>query len=59
MQTDRATLLALNRDSIRSARTSDVARFDRILAADFYRSNPDRSLAIAVRSSGRFAVRSD
>src|SRR5436309_8163033 len=34
----------LNRDYIRSVQTSDVRRFDEILAADFRCSNPDGSL---------------
>jgi hypothetical protein len=41
---DRETLLALNRDYIRSVQTSDVRRFDEILADDFRCSNPDGSL---------------
>ena len=34
----------LNRDYIRSVQTSDVRRFDEILAEDFFCSNPDGSL---------------
>ena len=41
---DLDTLLALNRDYIRSVRTSDVQRFEEILADDFLCSNPDGSL---------------
>jgi ketosteroid isomerase-like protein len=41
---DLDTLLDLNRDYIRSVQTSDVRRFDEILAEDFYCSNPDGSL---------------
>jgi ketosteroid isomerase-like protein len=37
-------LLDLNRDYIRSVKGSDVARFDEILAAEFFCSNPDGSL---------------
>ncbi len=37
-------LLALNRDYIRSVQTSDVGRFEEILADDFCCSNPDGSL---------------
>ena len=37
-------LLELNRDYIRSVQTSDVRRFDEILADDFLCSNPDGSL---------------
>lgn len=42
--TDLDTLLQLNRDYITSVQTSDVRRFDEILADDFLCSNPDRSL---------------
>jgi uncharacterized protein (TIGR02246 family) len=41
---DRETLLALNRDYIRSVQTSDVRRFAELLAPDFLCSNPDGSL---------------
>ena len=41
---DLDTLLALNREYIRSVLTSDVRRFDEILADDFLCSNPDGSL---------------
>lgn len=41
---DLDTLLDLNRDYIRSVQTSDVQRFDEILAEEFYCSNPDGSL---------------
>lgn len=41
---DHDALAALNRDYINSVQTSDVQRFDEILAPDFYCSNPDRSL---------------
>jgi ketosteroid isomerase-like protein len=41
---DLDTLLDLNRDYIRSVQTSDVRRFDEILADDFLCSNPDGSL---------------
>ena len=43
-QADLDILLALNRDYIRSVQTSDVRRFDEILADDFYCSNPDKTL---------------
>jgi ketosteroid isomerase-like protein len=36
-------LLQLNADYIRSVQTSDVARFDQILADDFVCTNPDGS----------------
>jgi ketosteroid isomerase-like protein len=41
---DVATLEQLNRDYITSVQTSDVRRFDEILAEDFLCSNPDGSL---------------
>ncbi len=41
---DLAALLDLNRDYIHSVQTSDVRRFDEILADDFLCSNPDGSL---------------
>lgn len=41
---DRETLAALNRDYISSVQHSDVRRFDEILAAEFYCSNPDGSI---------------
>src|SRR6476646_4825543 len=51
MKTETATrsddldaLTALNRDYIHSVQTGDVRRFDEILAADFFCSNPDGSL---------------
>jgi len=37
-------LLELNRDYIRSVQNSDVGRFEELLAAEFYCSNPDGSL---------------
>jgi len=43
-RSDHDALLALNRDYIRSVQTSDVRRFDEILAEDFLCSNPDGSL---------------
>ena len=43
-RTDDEVLLDLNRDYIRSVQTSDVRRFDEILADDFLCSNPDGSL---------------
>jgi ketosteroid isomerase-like protein len=43
-RSDHEALLALNRDYIRSVQTSDVRRFDEILAEDFRCSNPDGSL---------------
>src|SRR5919106_4909092 len=43
-QTEVETLQQLNRDYITSVQTSDVRRFDEILAADFLCSNPDGSL---------------
>jgi ketosteroid isomerase-like protein len=41
---DVETLQQLNRDYITSVQTSDVRRFDEILAEEFYCSNPDGSL---------------
>ena len=41
---DLAELEQLNRDYITSVQTSDVRRFDEILAEEFYCSNPDGSL---------------
>ena len=43
-QTDLDTLEQLNLDYITSVQTSDVRRFDEILAEDFLCSNPDGSL---------------
>lgn len=43
-RTDLETLQRLNRDYISSVQTSDVRRFDEILAEDFLCSNPDGSL---------------
>ena len=43
-QTDVDTLEQLNHDYIKSVQSSDVRRFDEILAEDFYCSNPDGSL---------------
>ena len=44
MRNDIAELTALNRDYVAAVQHSDVRRFDEILAADFYCSNPDKSL---------------
>ena len=41
---DLETLLALNRDYIRSVQSGDVRRFDEMLAPDFLCTNPDGSL---------------
>ena len=41
---DLTDLEQLNLDYIRSVQTSDVRRFDEILAQEFYCSNPDGSL---------------
>ncbi|MEX2223185.1 MAG: hypothetical protein WEG40_15440 [Candidatus Rokuibacteriota bacterium] len=49
---DRETLEALNHDYISSVQHRDVRRFDEILAAEFYCSNPDGSrrwLAVSAR----------
>ena len=44
MNNDLAELTKLNHDYVASVQNCDVKRFDEILAADFYCSNPDRSL---------------
>ena len=44
MNNDLAELTKLNHDYVASVQNSDVKRFDEILAADFYCSNPDKSL---------------
>ena len=44
MNNDLAELTELNHDYVASVQNSDVKRFDEILAADFYCSNPDKSL---------------
>ena len=44
ISSDLDILMALNEDYIRSVQTSDVRRFDEILADDFLCSNPDGSL---------------
>jgi ketosteroid isomerase-like protein len=44
MSDDLDQLTALNRDYVASVQNCDVKRFDEILAADFYCSNPDKSL---------------
>jgi hypothetical protein len=41
---DYAALVELNRDYINSVQDQDVKRFDEILAAEFYCSNPDGSI---------------
>ena len=43
-QSDRAALLALNRDYIDAVQNGDVRRFEEILAEDFLCSNPDGSV---------------
>jgi ketosteroid isomerase-like protein len=44
MTSDIDELTVLNRDYVASVQNSDVKRFDEILAAEFYCSNPDKSL---------------
>jgi ketosteroid isomerase-like protein len=44
MSKDIDDLTVLNRDYVASVQNGDVKRFDEILAADFYCSNPDKSL---------------
>src|SRR6185369_213486 len=55
MTTDLDTLTDLNRDYIQSVQTSDVARFDEILADDFLCSLPDGSLVDRVKFLERTA----
>src|SRR5271169_833079 len=43
-QSDLEILEQLNRDYIASVQNSDIARFDEILAGEFYCSNPDGTL---------------
>jgi ketosteroid isomerase-like protein len=44
MNNDVNELTQLNTDYVNSVQNSDVKRFDEILAADFYCSNPDKTL---------------
>ena len=44
MSNDIDKLTKLNHDYVASVQNSDVKRFDEILAADFYCSNPDKTL---------------
>jgi ketosteroid isomerase-like protein len=44
MSKDIDELTNLNKDYVDSVQNCDVKRFDEILAADFYCSNPDKSL---------------
>ncbi|MCK1547420.1 nuclear transport factor 2 family protein [Bradyrhizobium sp. 147] len=44
MSNDLEQLTALNRDYVASVQNCDVKRFDEILAAEFYCSNPDKTL---------------
>ncbi|HLZ01984.1 MAG TPA: nuclear transport factor 2 family protein [Bradyrhizobium sp.] len=44
MSKDIDELAALNKDYVDSVQSSDVKRFDQILAPEFYCSNPDKSL---------------
>ena len=44
MTNDIDKLTALNRDFVASVQSSDVRRFDEILAPEFYSTNPDKSL---------------
>src|SRR5690349_13568476 len=44
MRNDLEELTQLNKDYVDSVQNCDVKRFDEILAADFYCSNPDKSL---------------
>ncbi|MBR0757975.1 nuclear transport factor 2 family protein [Bradyrhizobium jicamae] len=44
MSNDLEELTKLNKDYVDSVQNCDVKRFDEILAADFFCSNPDKSL---------------
>jgi ketosteroid isomerase-like protein len=44
MSSDIDELTSLNRDYVASVQNCDVKRFEELLAADFYCSNPDKSL---------------
>jgi ketosteroid isomerase-like protein len=44
MSKDMDELTTLNQDYVASVQNCDVNRFDQILAAEFYCSNPDKSL---------------
>jgi ketosteroid isomerase-like protein len=57
VKSDLDTLLDLNRDYIRSVQTSDVRRFEEILADDFLCSNPDGSLVDRAAFLRQTAVR--
>lgn len=48
-RSDTETLRALNEDYIRSVQTADVARFDEMLAPEFFCSNPDGTLVDRAR----------
>jgi ketosteroid isomerase-like protein len=54
-QSDLAVLLELNQDYIRSVQSSDVTRFQEILADDFLCSNPDGSLVDKTGFLGQIA----
>ena len=61
-ESDVETLLSLNADYIRSVQTSDVGRFDEILADDFVCTNPDGSFvdrASFLRQTARPATIAD
>jgi ketosteroid isomerase-like protein len=56
LTSDLDTLLALNRAYIQSVQTSDVQRFEELLADDFLCSNPDGSLVDRERFLEQTAV---
>jgi ketosteroid isomerase-like protein len=56
MNNDLAELTELNHAYVASVQNSDVKRFDEILAADFYCSNPDKSLVDRVAFLKQTAV---
>jgi ketosteroid isomerase-like protein len=55
-KSDLETLLDLNRDYIRSVQTSDVRRFEELLADDFRCSNPDGSIVDRAGFLGQTAL---
>ena len=52
---DRATLERLNDDYVRAVLTSDAARFEQILAADFRNTNPDGTIVDRAGFIGQIA----
>jgi ketosteroid isomerase-like protein len=56
MNKDIDELTSLNRDYVASVQNCDVKRFDEILAAEFYCSNPDKSLVDRTRFLKQTAI---